>query len=177
MTRIRSARSVWTTTRRRSDGVTPMVMKRASSVECSGSGIVAARGSPNTTAASSNDTPWCWRFDAAFSGSHSNCTHRCYGLCPSSQVPSWSAEHSDELRRPRFLARADFVSSNPLLAAYAARPRPIIPETAVKRGNLQSVCAREPRPNRHWCSPARLLAWPMGCFGTYIGDTRERDPV
>jgi len=24
---------------------------------------------------------------------------------------------------------------------------------------------------------ARQIAWPMGCFGTSIGDTRERDPV
>jgi len=26
-------------------------------------------------------------------------------------------------------------------------------------------------------SGARILAWPMGCYGTFIGDTRQRDPV
>lgn len=55
-----------------------MVMKRGSSVECSGSGIVPASGSPKTAAASSKETPCFLRLSAAFCGSHSNFTHRAY---------------------------------------------------------------------------------------------------
>jgi len=52
----------------------PVVKNLCSSCEWSGSSIVTAKGSPNTVAASSNDTACFARFLCAFSGSHSNTT-------------------------------------------------------------------------------------------------------
>jgi len=53
-------------------------MERASSAEWSGSETVAAKGSPKTVDASSNDTPCFLRFASAFPGSHSKRTPPCY---------------------------------------------------------------------------------------------------
>jgi hypothetical protein len=98
MIRIRSARSVWTTTSGRWAGVTPMVMKRGSSVEGSGSGIVPASESPKTDAASLNETPCILRLSAAFCGSHSNSTRRAYSQPARARDPFCSAVHTVEYR-------------------------------------------------------------------------------
>jgi len=92
--------------------------------EWSGSGIVAASGSPNTVEASSNVTPCLSSFAAAFSGSQSNSTaaeHR-HGL----RVWSCGYQHRDlrvlaELvERPRRRARSvDGEVVGPLIAAGA----------------------------------------------------------
>ena len=63
-------RSAWARKRIRCLRERPMVMKRLSSVEWSGSGRVSANGSVKTVLASSNETPCFLRFDAAFFGSH-----------------------------------------------------------------------------------------------------------
>ena len=71
-------RSTCTTTIRRPLADRPIVTKRASSVECSGSGIVPASGSPKTVDASSNETACFAKLAAAFRGSHWNLTDGCY---------------------------------------------------------------------------------------------------
>lgn len=82
MIRRSSPRSAWTTTIRRPLADRPMVTKRASSVECSGSGTVPASGSPKTVDASWNETACFAKLAAAFRGSHWNLTHRCYREIP-----------------------------------------------------------------------------------------------
>src|SRR5207245_8128350 len=78
--------------RRRPDG-----NESTSSVECSGSAMVPASGSPNTEAASSNETPCSCRLRAALFGSHSNFTSKCY-CHPRCLGTSWSAERADQRR-------------------------------------------------------------------------------
>lgn len=75
MIRIESSSPVWATTRRRPEDEMPNVTKRLSSSEWSGSAPVADKGSKNTLAASSKETPCFRRFPAAFSAFHSkrNC--------------------------------------------------------------------------------------------------------
>src|SRR5205823_5428935 len=70
---------VCTTTRRRCGlvDVSPMITKRSSSVECSGSAMVKDSGSPNTVVASSKETPCRSTFCPAFSSSHSKVSPIC----------------------------------------------------------------------------------------------------
>src|ERR1039458_9881544 len=74
MSRMASSCCACATTRRRPEDDVPNVTKRLSSSEWSGSSPVADRGSKNTLAASSNETPCFRRFAVAFRAFHSKRT-------------------------------------------------------------------------------------------------------
>src|ERR1022692_562646 len=74
MMRMRPSRSVYDTTKSRSNSDRPMLSIRGSVSECLRSSIVASKGSPNTVAASSKVTPCFCTLAAALSSSHSNST-------------------------------------------------------------------------------------------------------
>ncbi len=73
MMRIASPRSVCQTVITLCPFEIPVVRRRSSSPECSGSRTVVAKGSPKTDIASSKGTPCLSMLDAALSGLHSNC--------------------------------------------------------------------------------------------------------
>ena len=71
MMRVRGGRSAYETRMRRDAADMPITRKRRSSSEWSGSGMFSDKMSPKTEVASSNETSWAFRLDAAFFGSHS----------------------------------------------------------------------------------------------------------